>query len=191
MDAQTVNLIVHAQQGSADAVAELYRRYADQIMRYVAYRVGDSHMAEDLVSEVFLTMLERLPDYQIRADKPFEAWLYGIARRRVADYFRRMQGRLRHPIPDTWDDTMKSAEQWVIENDEFIALSRALSHLSEEHQTILILRFVEQKTHEEVALVLGKTPTAIMTAQYRALKQLARWLGQDQHAGFYLRGKQE
>ncbi|HEX3051811.1 MAG TPA: sigma factor-like helix-turn-helix DNA-binding protein, partial [Aggregatilineaceae bacterium] len=61
--------------------------------------------------------------------------------------------------------------------------------LSEEQQTILLLRFVERKSHEEVAQILEKSVRAIATAQHRALKSLAEILGTAKVSRHYLRGK--
>jgi RNA polymerase sigma factor (sigma-70 family) len=64
-----------------------------------------------------------------------------------------------------------------------------LSQLSDEQQTILVLRFVERKSHEEVAQVLGKSIDAIATAQHRALKRLAELMGTEKSSRHYLRGR--
>jgi RNA polymerase sigma-70 factor (ECF subfamily) len=61
--------------------------------------------------------------------------------------------------------------------------------LTDEQQTILILRFVERKSHEEVADILGKSERAVATAQHRALKKLATLLGTSKTTRHYIRGK--
>lgn len=181
-------LIEHAQNGDTDAVAHLYRRYIPTITRYISYRVSDSAAIEDLTAEVFLRMVEGLPKYQVTG-APFEAWLYRIAAARVATYYRK---RERHP-EEALHEQLKSdftpPELDMMQAEEFDELRTALQQLSEEQQTILILRFVERKSHEHVAQVLDKSERAVATAQHRALKRLAELLGTTKLSRHYIRGQ--
>ena len=183
-------LIQRAQQGDDDAVASLYRRHVGAITRYVGYRVADDAAVEDLTAEVFLQMVEGLPRYRITG-APFEAWLYRIAAARVADYYR--HAAREQPEAMLPDDALRglqtSLEMNLQQREEFEALRVALGQLSDEHQTILILRFVERKSHNEVAQMLSKSTRAIATAQHRALKKLAELLGTDKTGRHYIRGK--
>jgi len=166
-------LITQAQQRNPDAVAALYRQYAPLITRYIGYRVADPAVLEDLTANVFLIMVEKLPTYQNRG-APFEAWLYRIASTQIADHYRR---QYKHPHTDL-DESQASSQpslETMIQDQEYLHdLRTALNKLSEDDQTILFLRFVERKKHEEVAQMMGKSPQAVATAQHRALKQLAR-----------------
>lgn len=182
------SLIRRAQQGDANAVAELYRRYVPAITRYVSYRVSNNAVIEDLTAEVFLRMVESLPHYEITG-APFEAWLYRIAAARVADYYRLRERRPEQELTETIHAGQPSLELSVEQHEEMEALRAALSQLNEEQQTILILRFVERKSHEEVAVIVNKSVRAIATAQHRALKRLASLLGTEKSARHYIRGK--
>jgi len=181
-------LIRRAQRGDGEAVAALYRRHVDAIARYIAYRVPDDAIVEDLTAEVFLRMVEGLPTYR-PTGAPFEAWLYRIAAARVADYYRR-QARV---AEDTLDESsvadVPALEFDLSQQEEFDTLRAALQQLSDEQQTILLLRFVERKSHEEVARILDKSEQAVATAQHRALKKLAELLGTDKRDRHYLRGR--
>jgi len=183
-------LIERAQQGDPDAIAGLYRQYVQAIARYVAYRVPDEATVEDLTADVFLRMVEGLPGYQVTG-APFEAWLYRIAATRIADFYRQRQ---RHPV-ETLGEGVSSGhtplDMTLQEREELDELRAALAQLGEEQQTILILRFVERKSHEEVAGIVGKSVRAIATAQHRALKRLAELLGTEKTSRHYLRGKRE
>ncbi len=183
-------LIERAQKGDEDAVAQLYRRHVQAITHYVGYRVSDSAAIEDLTAEVFLQMVEGLPRYRITG-APFEAWLYRIAAARVADHYRRAaREQPADTIPDSVTRSMQTPlELGIQQREELEALSRALGQLSDEYQTILILRFVERKSHDEVAQILHKSTRAIATAQHRALKKLAGLLGTDKASRHYIRGK--
>lgn len=180
-------LIHRAQRGDADATAELYEQYVERIYRYVAYRVIDVADAEDLTAEVFVKMVEGLPGYR-HTGVPFEAWLYRIASARVIDYRRRVQRRPQTELSESLsDDAADTPEQAVVDQQELESLRQALSHLSDEQQSLLVLRFIERKSHEQVALVMGKSISAVKSIQHRALSLLAAQLGESK-VRHYLRG---
>jgi RNA polymerase sigma-70 factor (ECF subfamily) len=181
------NLIERAQQGDDEAVAGLYRRHVRSIIRYIAYRISDEAAVEDLTAEVFLRMIEGLPQYRVTG-APFEAWLYRIAAARIADFYREHQRRTEEALTDALGDGHTPLELGLQQREELEELRSALCQLSEEHQTILILRFVERKSHEDVAQILNKSVRAIATAQHRALKKLAELLGTDKVGRHYFRG---
>lgn len=181
-------LIRRAQAGDADAVADLYRRYVPAITRYIGYRVSDEALVEDLTAEVFLRMVEGLPGYTVTG-APFEAWLYRIAAARVADHYRQRQRRPEEALDEMIQDGPGSLEVTVEQREEMETLRAALSQLDDEQQTILLLRFVERMSHEEVAQVVNKSVRAIATAQYRALQRLAALLGTGKSTRHYIRGK--
>jgi RNA polymerase sigma-70 factor (ECF subfamily) len=180
-------LIARAQQGDEEAIAALYRQYVRSITRYIAYRVSDEAVVEDLTAEVFLRMVEGLPQYRVTG-APFEAWLYRIAAARVADFYRDRQRHSEQELTDILGDGRTPLELVLQQREELEELRAALAQLSEEHQTILILRFVERKSHEDVARILNKSVRAIATAQHRALKKLAELLGTDKAGRHYIRG---
>ncbi|WP_119065399.1 RNA polymerase sigma factor [Aggregatilinea lenta] len=183
-------LIARAQRGDAGAISILYQRYVQAIARYIGYRVPDGQIVEDLTSEVFLRVVESLPAYRVTG-APFEAWLYRIAAARVADYYRRHRRAALEPLDDLHADGALLPEQTVQQDETFQELRAALQQLSDEQQTILILRFVERMSHEEVALIVNKSVEATATAQHRALKRLASLLGIRKTGRYYLRGTSE
>ena len=171
-------------------MAVLYETYAEAIYRYVAYRVSTVADAEDLTAEVFLKMVEGLPAYHFTG-APFEAWLYRIAAARVIDFRRRAARRPQVELSDQLTDGNPSLESQLQADQEFETLRAALRQLPDDHQTLLILRFVEHKSHEEVAAILDKSVSAVKSIQHRALSRLAALLGSAHKARHYLRGGDE
>lgn len=183
-----VGLIRRSQQGDSEAVAMLYQVFSPQIYRYIVYRVPTSTDAEDLTAEVFMRMVEGLPGYQI-TDVPFEVWLYRIASARIADFYRESGKYRETELDDALADERQALEDVIQQRQSFETVRDALQQLSDEQQMILVLRFVERKSHEEVAAILGKSVTAVKSAQHRALQQLAALLGSEQKTRHYLRGQ--
>ena len=183
------HLIHRACNGDRDAIAALYRAHVQAIYRYISYRVPDAALADDLTAEVFLRMVESLPQYRVNG-APFEAWLYRVAAARVADYYRRRKSRPQEVLSDNEPDRSDSPEgviQYAEEKDE---LRAALRQLNDGQQDILILRFVERKSHAEVAEIVGKSVSAVKSAQHRALNQLAHLMGIEHKGRHYLRGEE-
>src|SRR5690349_15063059 len=118
-------IIRAAQRGEESAVVTLYQRYSQAIYRYMAYRVP-ANDAEDLTAEVFVNVVEALPKYRI-SEAPFEAWLYRIARARVADYHRRFT---RHPTTELLESTPEYdslPEEQMLESQETNELRAAMA----------------------------------------------------------------
>lgn len=183
-------LVRQAKAGNSQAVAALYQQYATAIYRYIYYRVPTSSDAEDLTAEVFLKMVEGLPKYNITG-APFEAWLYRIAAARVADFHRRAHQRPQDELSEHLADYVPLPEEQLQETQEAEVLRQMLRQFSEEDQNILILRFVERKSHKDVASLLGKTVSAVKSAQHRALVLLADRMGAEGKIRHYLRGGDE
>lgn len=184
---QIEQIVRRAQKGESGAVALLYETYAPAIYRYIAYRVSAESDVKDLTAEVFVRMVEGLPAYRLTG-APFESWLYRIAEARIVDFRRRARRRPQVELSEALADQTALPEEQAEQQQEFEALRHALQQLSDEHQSILILRFVERKSHEDVARILNKTVGAVKAAQHRALIQMVALLGSEEKARHYLRG---
>lgn len=167
--------VERAVQGDTEAIAWLYRRYAPAVFRYLYYRLGDTEVAEEMTSEVFLRALEALPRYRQRG-RPFLAWLYRIAGARSRDYHRRCrrQGRVMPEMPSSLPSPEEEAEAHLTAGE----LQRALAHLTPLQQQVIVLRFIEGLTHSQVARIMGRSEGAIRILQYRALEALRRLLAE-------------
>ncbi|MBK8027421.1 MAG: sigma-70 family RNA polymerase sigma factor [Chloroflexi bacterium] len=179
--------VQQAQRGDMTAVQALYEHFVGDIFRYTYYRVSSRRDAEDLTAEVFVKMVEGLPRYRYTG-APFQAWLYRIANARVVDFHRRQRRRPEGELSENLTDTSTRPEESVQHRQELEALRNALHQLSVDEQTILILRFVENKSHQEAAEIMQKTYAGIKALQHRALKHLAAVLGSEAKVRHYIRG---
>lgn len=180
-------LIQQAQNGDNHAVAQLYEIHLERIYRYIVYRVPEQD-AEDLTAEVFTNMIESLPRYEQRGI-PFEAWLYRIAAARVADYHRARSRNQQVELTDAVAEDTPHPEDALLEQQERDRLRAALHKLNEDEQKLIILRFIERKSHAEVAEILGKSENAVKVMQHRALRKAAKQLGLAEKGRSYLRGQ--
>ena len=181
-------LIASAKQGDKTAISALYHAYVQGIFRYISYRVESDAVAEDLTAEVFLHMVQALPGYHY-TQAPLGAWLFRVAANQITDHYRRNRRVVAEPLSDNQaaDDT--DPFRRIEDEQERAEIREALNALPEEYQTLLILRFMQQLPHAEVAAIMRKSEAAIRVMQHRALTALAKAMGSPVKARGYLRGK--
>jgi|SRR6516164_3729686 RNA polymerase sigma-70 factor (ECF subfamily) len=161
------------------ATAEFVSRYSGHIYSYVRSRLAPRYeQVEDLVQEIFLSAWKSLRRY--RASGSLHAWVMGIARHKVEDYYRE---RLRAPEsiedseldPDT--STYVSTIHQVLEQDQVRKnTQRVLSALPEPYRLALIWRYWEKASAREMAIKTGKTEKAIERLLARARAEFReRW----------------
>jgi RNA polymerase sigma-70 factor (ECF subfamily) len=179
-DDQT-GLIQLAQQGDAEACAELYNSHYDAVYRYCYYRVSDAQLAQDLAAEVFVRMVEKLDSFQFR-NRPLLAW-YTIARNLVADAYRQ-EGKVQHLPLDEADSLGNNGDGETLAHQtdrrlQAECLAAAMCHLTEEQRQVILLKFMEGCSNAQVARVLKKSEGAIKALQHRALRSLKRAMARE------------
>jgi RNA polymerase sigma-70 factor (ECF subfamily) len=171
-------LIRLAQQGDAGACAALYDRHYDAVFRYCYYRVEDVSLAEDLASEVFVRMVEKLDTFRVRG-RPLLAWLYTIARNLVTDAYRN-NGRADHVPLDRASTVSMDGETALMQRvDRRLSadcLAVAMERLTCEQRQVILLKFIEDLNNTQVARLMSKSEGAIKSLQHRALHALRRAL---------------
>lgn len=169
-------LIWLAQSGDEAACAALYNQHYDAVFRYCYYRLRDVDLAQDLTSEVFVRMVDKLATFKARG-RPLLAWLYTIARNLIVDRSRR-KGHAPHLPLRQAVSSATGGERAVLNSIErrleADCLASALGHLTEDQRRVILLKFVEGLSNVEVADLLSKTEGAIKSLQHRALNALRR-----------------
>ena len=168
-------LIQRAKQGDPVAFAEIYERCQPLIYRYIFYQLGDAATAEDLTSEVFIRLVEKIDRFTYRG-RPLLAWLYTIARNLVTDHHRRTK-----QVQPLESDMQLAADTIDVEGSVLGKLTQrrltiAITHLTEDQRQVILLRFIEGLDNATVATMLGKSVNSIKALQHRALDSLRRIL---------------
>jgi RNA polymerase sigma-70 factor, ECF subfamily len=152
------------------AFADLYDRYLPQVYRYLFSRVSSQAEAEDLTSQVFLAALEAFPRY--RHQGYFNAWLFSIARRKVADHYRRPNSDFPLERARVQETSLHNLLVEIIQKDELRRLAELITKLNDQEQDLLRLRFAAQLGFAEIARLLNRTEGAVKMSLYRLLQQL-------------------
>ncbi len=173
-------LVERGQQGDRDALEELYLIHFDRIYSYLHVSVGNRHDAEDLTTQTFLKMLEKIGSFRWRS-APFSAWLFRIAHNLAMDHFRsRRRWQPQEEVPEPAGEEEPSAELAAMQTLGRESMLKLIERLSPEQQQVLTLKFVFNLPNAEVAAILDKTEGAIKSLQHRALVSLQKHVeGQD------------
>lgn len=170
--------IIRAGKGDNEAFSVLYQRYVRRIYNYIFYRTGSPHDAEDLTERVFFRALNHIHNYRNRG-VPFSAWLYRIAHNLVANWHRDNKRRKEVPLDDYVYSIRQGdyPESSVVKGQEIEGLLQAIQKLPVERQTLLILKFVERLSNDEIAQIMGRSEGAIKSLYHRTLLALRDDLG--------------
>jgi RNA polymerase sigma-70 factor (ECF subfamily) len=175
MSDDEARLIQRAKQGDPAAFAEIYEHCQPLIYRYIFYQLGDAVTAEDLTSEVFIRLVEKIDRFTYRG-RPLLAWLYTIARNLVTDHRRRAGKTQPLTLDGQLTDEAVDIEGSVLGKLTQRRLTIAITQLTEDQRQVILLRFIEGLDNATVAAVLGKSVNAIKALQHRALTSLRRIL---------------
>ncbi|HEX2173911.1 MAG TPA: sigma-70 family RNA polymerase sigma factor [Dehalococcoidia bacterium] len=169
------SLVARAAAQDPRAFAEIYDRYVHAIYRYCLFQVRRQADAEDLTEQVFLRAWQAIGRFR-PGERPFSAWLYRIARNAIVDHLRAANRQVE--LAADVEAPARAVEPGsIVEQAATIAeLRAALRQLPAEHRQIVLLRFVEGMSHDEVATVVGKSSGAVRVIQHRALKRLRQIL---------------
>jgi RNA polymerase sigma-70 factor (ECF subfamily) len=160
-------LLVEAAKKDPSRFAELYELNFSRVYSYIARRVGDRDVAQDLTSDVFHKALASLQSFEWRG-VPFAGWLLRIAANMIFDRSKR-SGR---EVTGQDDLPEPSAQPNLEEIDRQGRLFRLVEQLPPDQRRVIGMRFAEEKSICEIATELGRSEGAVKQLQFRALQNL-------------------
>jgi RNA polymerase sigma-70 factor, ECF subfamily len=180
-------LFVHRLKANDDAAYdELVRVYNASIF-HVAYRMlGDSGDASDVVQEIFLKVFRNISGF--KGESALKTWIFRIAFSEILNRLRWWKRRYRHATVSLDDDhngngnsyqlsdSTPSPEQLLESKEQEQAIQKALSKLSSDHRSIIILRDIEGFSYGEIAEVLGVSIGTVKSRLARARADLKKSL---------------
>ena len=167
-------ILINKSRTDPEAFGLLYERYVDKIFNYVYFRVGSTDDAQDLTAKVFFKALKSISSYR-HMGLPFAAWLYRIAHNLVANYHRDRSKMVEISIENlTITDTSKASapEVQLSKQQDNAYLLKLINDLSPQKKELIILKFVQRLSNEEIGQIFGKTEGAIKSLYHRTLLEL-------------------
>ena len=127
---------------------QLYLQYHDKVRAYVRGKIQDPHEVEDLVSAVFMKVVQKLDSYDpVKAS--VSTWVYTITRNTVTDHFRTRRTMV------ALEDYMVDEQPEELTDDALDSLADALLALKEKERDLIVLHYYTGHTLKEVAEMMG------------------------------------
>lgn len=181
--------IQQCQMGSADAFAWMLEEYGPRLYGYFFRTTGSSGVADDLVQELFVRLLEKIGEY--RHEGRFEHWLFRIAANLTRDYFRRQK---KTPVffsvleknnkDSSWPEGLagneKETESPLERQEQMDQLQDALKQLSDLDREIILARHYSQLSFDQLAQQFQMPIGTVLSKVHRGLKILRRILTENE-----------
>lgn len=165
-------LMQRAKDGDSSAFAKIYELYLVPVYRYIFLRTNDKTLAEDLAQTVFLKAFSNLQNFAKSERSPL-GYFFTIARNTVIDYQRKKNfvPADEETFTDIESETLSPEQEFqILENKERVL--EALSQLKDNYRDILILKYLNDFSNQEIAEMTGKSEDAIRQIQSRAIRKL-------------------
>jgi RNA polymerase sigma-70 factor, ECF subfamily len=162
---------IHKAQQDPESFGPLYRKYHEQIFRYIYQRMDNEELAFDITSQVFMKALKNIGKYEYRG-VPFASWLYRIAKSELYQAFRDRKAertvnidsmQLSTMVEDMDDDDKESKKKLMM---------AALAILKEKDLQLIEMRFFEQRSFQEIGEILEITENNAKVKTFRAVEKL-------------------
>lgn len=145
-------------------------KYSPRLLAYIKHNLDNTDEAFDLLQETLISATESLPSYSRKV--PFSAWLFGIARHEISDYFRKKKIKtflFSHvPFLENLADQALGPEEKAIEKELKDKVKLILENLNEGYSVILRLKYIDDDSVYEIARKLGMSPKAAESRLTRA-----------------------
>jgi len=168
-------LIEKLKQGEPSAVTELYNTYFERIYSMVAHQVyEDGEAVKDIVQETFLDATKSSGKF--RGHSKIYTWLYSIASRKVADFYRHKQRdhRRQHKVEE---DYKLNHEPDAFPTDDAseetnLLIRKTMAQLPIHYRQVLLLKYVEEMPSAEIGEVMGRSVKSVEGLLTRARREL-------------------
>lgn len=170
-------LVVIVRSENQEFYAEIIKRYQNKIFYYINRLINNKEEAEDLTQEVFIKVFRNLNGFD--QTRKFSSWIYRIAHNESVNYLKKKSyfKILSIEQNEFLKNTMASTEnlfEKIIKNETSEKIKELLSKLSFSYREVLVLRYFEERTYEEISDILRKPTNTVGTMINRAKAQLEK-----------------
>lgn len=181
---QVSRLLKKSRAGNRRAFGRLVEAFQDKILYLAFDLVGSWEDAGDIAQEVFVKAFQRLSGFQERAS--FSSWLYRITVNQATDWHRRNQRRPADSLDALLDvggesrisnlPQAFSTESGLERSEIRQTLEAAISHLSVNQRTAIVLRFFHELSTRDIAGIMNCTENTVRIHVFRGLERLRKLL---------------
>ena len=181
-DVNQGDVIEACQSGDEEAFRALFESHKDKIYSIALRYSGDPATAMDIAQETFLKLLSSLQ--QFRGDSSFDSWLYRLVVNCCLDHHRRRR-RFLPLMDDVLEEALdvfraprESALHDLLRQEQEERVQQVVAQLPDEQRMVVVLRYTEGLSYEEIAGLLGCRRGTVASRLNRAHKALERRLSQ-------------
>lgn len=169
-------LIAKVRACDPQALEFVYDKHNDELYRYAWRQLGSEVIAEDCVAETFTSFLNALRQGK-GPEKYLRAYLFQIAHNWIVDFYRR-QPAVEQPLEDVILSTTEAEQPSgiVAKKMEQQEIQKALAQLTDDQRQVIVLRYLQDWSHEEIAQAMRKPVGAVKALQHRATDALRKIL---------------
>lgn len=160
--------LIERVKSSKEDFMEIYETHFQRIYNYAYYRTMDSNEAEEITSQTFLAALENIQSFEYR-NIPVAVWLFKIASNALTDLYRKKGKTVELTEDYASGDSSYEPEQVVMGRSEKEQLVQHLNNLPSSQQQALVLRYIQDLSHKEIAQIMDKTEGAVKQLLHRGL----------------------
>ncbi len=160
-------------QKNPEKFAPLYKKYYEQIFRYIYQRMDNKEVAFDVTSQVFLKALNNIHKYEYRG-VPFASWLYRIAKSEVYQSYRDKKAKRTVNVENfQLFELIQDLEEDKTNENRQLLLS-IISHLDAGEVEMIELRYFEKRSFKEIGEILDLTENNAKVKAHRIVKKMKK-----------------
>lgn len=153
----------------SDTIGTLYKQHYTDLLCYLKSLTTDHQLAEDIVQDVFLTLIKKLETVDIRYVKPF---LIKSTKNRLIDYYRKSK-----PVlcgDERLTEALNGSDSFEPSVEETELIGDVLNRLPAHYRRVIIARDYFGYSYQDIADLTGVTRSCVKTKIFRARKQFIR-----------------
>lgn len=166
-DVKKKELVLKAKEGDVDAFCSLYSEIKMELYRYAYYKLGNSHDAEDAVSDCVISAFEQISN--LRKPEYFNAWIFKILSNKCNYY-------IKHQIFQRENENIDDVKNLQVEDEHHTEVYEALEKLNPKEKELVLLSVVAGFNSKEIANIIGITAGGVRSKLSRSLKKMRKFL---------------
>jgi RNA polymerase sigma-70 factor (ECF subfamily) len=157
-------------------IKNLFLKYSDKLYRFLYFKCRNKQIAEDILSETFLKVIDHISTFQGTESQLF-AWMSTIAHNSLMTYFRREQkSNPNLELLENITDSTENIEELAEKNEEKVRIFLAIAQLESDQKVVIEHYYFNQLSLDEIAGLLNRSKGAVKQLLQRAYKNLEKIL---------------
>lgn len=159
--------------GNEQGFNELVRRYQEKVYRVARRMMGDHDEADDVVQEVFIKLYQAVKEF--RGESSVYTWLYRITTNAALNALRKKKVREYISIDDAAqqiESDVTPPDQAAEEKERKSAIEKAVASLPRKQRAVFVMRYYEEKSYDEIALILKTSVGGLKANYFHAIKKI-------------------